>query len=399
MITRLLASAALVATASLSMPAQAQADDAVGWNFDGVPAWTNERGDEFTFRGRVYLDAANVDFETGGVTTEFNDSEIRTARLGITGRTGSVRYVAEFDWINDRIIAKDAYLTFVNEGFSVLVGHMKTPNSIDEQTSSRYITFMERGTGTDLFGLDRRVGIAITSGGDNYSLRAGVYGGRPGDLSESLELDDSSAVAARATFTPVNDDTRIVHLGASVRRMDYGGAGTRVRVRPQTHITDRVVTADFRPGRPLGEADTSFFVGLEFAMVQGSFHIEAEHMNMSVEGPAGDPDFSSSYIQGGWFITGEQRSYSASSGRFGRTRPARALSEGGAGAWEIAARYDVSDLNDVAAGELRTWTAGVNWYVEDKIRVMANIVSGELDVTGGANTDVSGAQMRIQWDF
>ncbi len=394
-----LASTVLAASTTLITAATAVAQDTGGWEFDGVPSWSNpDSGDSFTFRGRVYLDYGDVDFTSNGVRTGWADSEIRTARLGVTGSVRGVGYVAEFDWLNEAIAANDVYLTFETDAFDVRVGHMKTTNSIEEQTSSRYISFMERGLGTDLFGLDRRVGVTLARGGENYSLSAGVYGGRPGDLSQTLELDDSFAVSARATRSfAVNDAT--VHLGASVRHMDYGDAGTRIRVRPQTHITDRIVTADFRPGRPLGEADSSVFWGLEFAAVNGAFHVQAEWMNQSLDGPAGNPDFNAQSVSFGWFLTGETRSYSAGSGKFGRTRPATTLSEGGFGAWEVAVRLDHADLDSVAAGELTNLTFGVNWYLEDHVRVMANLVDGRLSLPGAADTDVSGAQLRLQWDF
>ncbi|WP_417494651.1 OprO/OprP family phosphate-selective porin, partial [Maricaulis sp.] len=229
--------------------------------------------------------------------------------------------------------------------------------------------------------------------------KAGIYGGRPGDLSDSLELDDSSALAARVTYLPVHTDALLVHLGASLRQMDYGNAGTRVAVRPDAHLTDRIVTADFRPASALGEADSSTLLGLEAALVSGPFHAHAEYMTMEVDGPASSPRFDSAFVNLGYFITGETRSYSTSSGTFSRTRPARPVSEGGYGALELAARYDYSDLNEVAAGELTTWTLGMNWYVEDHFRVMANYVTGEASVPGAAATDVSGPQIRVQWDF
>ncbi|WP_417498212.1 OprO/OprP family phosphate-selective porin [Maricaulis sp.] len=400
MTKRLFASTVLAALVSSTALGSAQAQDAAGWDFDGVPAWSDPQGgDSFTFRGRIYLDAANIDFEQAGVTTRYDDSEIRTARLGVTGRLHNVNYVAEFDLIDEAVVANDVYLTFHGEGFDVLLGHMKTPNSLEEQTSSRYISFMERGAATDLFGLDRRVGVALAHHGEAYTVKAGIYGGRPGDLSDSLELDDSSAVAARVTYLPVHSDTLLVHLGASLRQMDYGNAGTRVGVRPNAHLTDRIVSADFRSGSVLGEAGSSTLIGLEAALVAGPFHAHGEYMTMSLDGPASSPRFNSAFVNLGYFLTGESRSYSTSSGTFSRTRPATPLSEGGFGALELAARYDYSDLNEVSAGELTTWTLGMNWYVEDHFRVMANYVSGELSVPGAAATDVSGPQIRVQWDF
>ena len=58
-----------------------------------------------------------------------------------------------------------------------------------------------------------------------------------------------------------------------------------------------------------------------------------------------------------------------------------------------------ADLTSVAPGELNTTKLGVNWYRKDHVRVMANLVDGALSGPGAVDTDVSGAQLRLQWDF
>jgi len=391
-------SSVLASVILLTSPAIGQEQS--GWESDGFLRWNNETtGDEFKLRGRLLLDAANLDWTEGGVETEIQDSEIRDARLGFQGRSGSFKYVAEFGFLNETISAKALYVTYAADGFNVQVGHMKTPNSIEFLSAPLYSTFMERGSGSYLYSLGRQVGVAVSTSGDNYSFKAGVYGGRFGDLSESVELDDSSAVAARLTYVPINTDDMLVHLGASFRHYDYGGAGTRVRSRAGAHLTPRLVTADFRPGRPLGEADTSMLWEVEAAIVSGPFYVHGEYMTMNVDGPTDDPTFDSVFVNTGWFLTGETRPYRTSSGTFTRISPNSPVSEGGHGAWEVAARYDHSDLNEVAAGELTTWSLGLNWYVDKRFRIMANIVDGERSLTGGNDISADGAQIRMQWDF
>jgi phosphate-selective porin OprO/OprP len=398
---KLLNTTAMAVLTSAVLAGMAVADDHANRPvFGAAPRWEDpETGNRFKLRGRVYFDAASIDWDNGAGSNDFTGTEFRTARLGVEGRWFQWDYKAEFDFAGDEVTAKDVILTYRGDGFSVNFGNQKTPNSLDEQTSSRYTSFMERGTATDLFGLDRRLGVTIKTSGDNYSFAAGVFGGQADDFGSSSGNDETTAVAARVTLNPVNSDDLLVHLGASVRMLDYAEQGTRVRARPRTHTTTRIVTADFRPGRPLGQADTSTLIGLEGAIVSGPFHASAEWMSMEMDGPTGDPSFDSYFVNLGWFLTGETRAYRASSGAFNRTTPSRTVSQGGPGAWEIAVRYDFSDLNDVAAGELTTWTAGVNWYAEKYVRFMANIVDAELVVPGAANTDVTGFQLRAQWDF
>ena len=51
---------------------------------------------------------------------------------------------------------------------------------------------------------------------------------------------------------------------------------------------------------------------------------------------------------GGWFLTGEQAPYSAQSGVLSRPHVLRPLGQGGAGVFELLARYDDFDLKDAA---------------------------------------------------
>ena len=69
------------------------------------------------------------------------------------------------------------------------------------------------------------------------------------------------------------------------------------------------------------------------------------------------------------------------------------------GGWDFEGVPSWSIPDSIAAGELTNLTFGVNWYLEDHVRVMANLVDGTLSVPGAADTDVSGAQLRLQWDF
>jgi phosphate-selective porin OprO/OprP len=390
-----------LAAMTVAIPVEtARAGDNADVSFGATPRWDDpETGNYFKLRGRVYIDVATSEWDTAGVSSDSSGTEFRTARLGVEGRWFAWDYKAEFDFSGDEVTAKDVVLSYRGDNFTINLGNQKSPNSLEEQTSSRYTTFMERGTATDLFGLDRRIGATFKTGGDNYSFAAGVFGGPAGDFGYSSMSDETSAMAARLTFTPVNTDDLILHFGGSIRAMDYADQGARVRARPRTHTTGRIVTADFRPGGALGRADSSTLYGLEAAVISGPVHAHAEYMNMEMNGPTGDPSFDSYFVNLGWFLTGETRAYRASSGTFRRTSPNAPVSQGGSGAWEVAMRYDFSDLSEVRVGELTTWTLGVNWHAEKYIRFMANYVDGSLAMPGVADTDISTFQLRAQWDF
>ncbi|HXP96525.1 MAG TPA: porin, partial [Telmatospirillum sp.] len=87
---------------------------------------------------------------------------------------------------------------------------------------------------------------------------------------------------------------------------------------------------------------------------------------------------------------GKHRAYSAESGAYGRIYPSHpfSLKEGGAGAWELAARLSRTNLNDhfivgaqnslsaVDGGNEVTTTLGVNWYPNNNIMFRLNYEHG-----------------------
>jgi len=362
-----------------------------------VPRWQSEDGDtSIKLRGRVYYDMADIDWSSpyGGGQSERN--EFRTARLGVQAEHGDFKFVAEFDFSGPDTKPNDIYLNYATPVGDIRVGHFKTMNSLDEQTSSRFTTFMERGLATDLFHLDRRIGASYTWTGNGIYASAGVFGGRMDDNFSFSEADGSSAIAARLAWSGEHDGMR-VHLGASWRRLDYD-LGTRLRTYPQAHLSNRFAAADFRRGAALGEADRSDFTGLEAALVRGPLHVQGEYARLALEGPAGDPEFDSAYIQAGWLITGETRPYKASKAAFNRIRPDRDITEGGWGAFEVAARFDTADLGDADLGDIRSTTLGLNWYPLDHARISANYVTAEHDAPAFSETS-DAFQMRVQFDF
>lgn len=375
----------------------ASADD---WNFSMAPGprWDAADSDDyFKLRGRVYIDHADIDWSSPLSGAPGDDFEFRTARLGIEGRFSSVKYVAEFDFAGDDVKAKDVHLTFdLGEG-ALRFGQFKTMNSLDEQTSSRHTSFMERGMLTDLFGLDRRVGVAYYWNNDNFTVSAGVFGAPLDDNFAFRESGDSSAVAARVTWSNTDENGTTYHLGASFRELDYDG-GVRLRVRPNAHLSNRFAAADYRSGAVMGEADSSRFIGLEAAMVSGAFHAQGEMARMTLDGPSGDPAFTSGFVQAGYFLTGETRRYRASSGKFDRTTALSTVAEGGPGAWEISARYDFADMGDAGLGDFETTTLALSWYPAKHVRASFNWVNGEHDGPGYTETG-DAAQIRLQFDF
>ena len=146
------------------------------------------------------------------------------------------------------------------------------------------------------------------------------------------------------------------------------------------------------------EADEAVLTGIEAAVLVGPVTIDGEWVRADVDAADGDPRFSSWYAEMAWLITGEIRPYNDNGGFLGRPKPDRPFrGSSGSGAWELAVRYDTLDLSDgsVDGGVLDTSVYGINWYVDNHVKLAFNYVLA--DVEGEGRVEL--VENRIQIEF
>ena len=361
-----------------------------------VPSWKGgpefadkEAGFTFKPRGRIQYDAGYVwnpdDNPNGALLTRnlgFN-SRVRRIRLGAEGTIpGGFGYKFEMDYANGSVGFGDAIISYAPSGkpYSFSIGNQETLNGLEQITSSRFTSFMERAAFDDAFVNTRRIGLNagyVNSAGD-LRFNAGLFAGHSIDSS----FDNESWIAAtRAVYSPVLGGNQF-HFGANFqhRKFQSNNNGTtasssgqpstnqlaRYRARPFTQTTDvRFVDT----GNFAAKSDDIF--GLEFGGIFKSLHIAAEgqylksnayragdtlsfasgsNLNrfpgdtVTVLVPDGDPSYWGGYIEAGYFLTGETRGYK--NGLWDRTKVLKPFSKGGWGAVQINGRVDYLDLDD-----------------------------------------------------
>ncbi len=113
-----------------------------------------------------------------------------------------------------------------------------------------------------------------------------------------------------------------------------------------------------------------------------------------------DAKYNAGYAEVGYFLTGENNGMSLSKGSWGRPKVNKSVYEGGMGAWQLVAKYDMIDLNDrgMAGGEMNTWILGVNWYLNRFTRVMANYSTSNIK-HASLDRDVNSFGLRFQVDW
>ena len=354
-------------------------------------------GGRAQFDGWVYSDD-DYEARTG---RELNDGvEFRRLRLYNAGQIGKhVKFKAQIDFAanpGDAFSLKDVYIDLVNLGDcfgcgfpSIRFGHSFAPYSLEAQTSSKYITFMERSVATNMFSPSRLSGVTLHESwmGDHLNVAFGAYVEGTGNGEDGSWESDGWSLAARIAYAPWWDcDCKCNRwqIGASAwSRQDL--TTLRYRQRAPTHVTG-YRPVDTRTGTTAAgdfAAESALHYGVDTIFTYGPWSVQAEYFGAAVDAPAsGDPTFSGWYAYVSYWLTGECRPLSHSTP--GRVSPCCDWLDEDCcckGGWELAARVDSVDMTDGAinGGEMMTYTLGVNWHLNPNTRIMWNVLLADVD--------------------
>lgn len=364
----------------------------------GIEASTYDGAFSFELDGRLMIDAAayNEDEVSLG-----DGTELRRARLEAKGTLFSDwGYELGIDVSDSTADVKDAYLEY--RGWwpaRMKIGQFKEPFSLEEMTSSKYITFMERALPNE-FAPGRHIGVGMHTYGQSWTAATGLFGGAFDDDADD-EGDEQWSLTGRMTYAPWRGDRQTFHLGTAFSyRIPGDEKEVKFNARPESHITD----VKYLNTGKITDVDRISLFGFESALVQGPFSLQGEYIHTRVNRDKGldSLDFDGWYLYGSWFLTGESRIYKAKKGSFGRVNPTTDM-----GAWELALRFSHMDLTDgeFTGGEAEQITLGLNWYVNPHTRFMLNYVMVNNDIDADDDGDVLGdddpgmLQFRAQIDF
>ncbi|MBU1378637.1 MAG: OprO/OprP family phosphate-selective porin [Alphaproteobacteria bacterium] len=368
----------------------------------------------FAIRGILQFDAASYDGRnTVPGNTDFNSgTNFRRARIGVEGTVAkdwNYNLTGEFGGGGGTEAAQliGAYIEYV--GFKPLgsdamvrlrVGGWATPTGLEDATANTEALFLERPAVAEmvrgLAGGDARSGAGVLANGERWTATAVFTGGLVGGTGE---FDEQTGFLTRVAFDPIAGKDYAVHVGGSVQGIlspaDTAAGSAkitqvRLRERPELRVdgTRLVDTGALNSG-----GLTAY--GAELGAYYKNLQVSAEVFRIDVDRTGGfNPHFGGWYVQGAWTLTGESHAWTSATGGFRGIRPAAAFNpaDGTWGAWEIATRYSVLDLNDhaglagaatpaggVRGGEQRIATVGLNWYPNAVYRFQAQFQHVDVD--------------------
>jgi phosphate-selective porin OprO and OprP len=335
----------------------------------------------------------------------------------------------------------DAYIDArLSPAFKIRAGKYKPFVGLERLQSGGDIKFVERSYVTNAILPNRDVGVSIY--GDifgeklNYAfgLNNGVVDG--GNNSSGSEFDSNKEFTARLFANPFKDETN------ALSGLGFGIAGTFTNVDGERNLnfTDTSAADASRNGLPsyVTNGQQTFFrynsatvadgrrtrIAPQANYYYGSLGLIAEYARVSQEvslssggsasaGGAGSntvitPNTNKSLSHDAWqiaasyLITGEDASFKG-------VKPKQDfdIDAGGWGAWELVARYSELNLDEDAfenkagnsfstntyadlstsAESAKSWTAGVNWYLNQNAKIQLNYEHTKFD--GGAGIGIT----------
>jgi phosphate-selective porin OprO/OprP len=453
------------AIASLEEHAKAESDPKLAHVKldDGIHFATKDGNFTAGINGRMQVDSqsnvnqtANVNTGATAPSTLSDGMALRRARLGIEGTFfKNTFYKFEYDFTRAGTSSNfgntassgvtDAFIgyNFTKES-AIKVGAFKEPFSLEEATSNRYITFIQRNMAVDTF-VDNlntyKLGIGGNYSTDRWLAATSLQTESVGNTSSTTSAvagdtsnrkggtgDTSWEANARVAGTPwMASKTKFLHVGTSGSYMQINnnyrsdgsfsnggmtfanGIGNNV---DRTAILSTGVMTSGNKGIAGSHAvDHITRFGAESAVVYGPFSAQTEYLRTDISGQGySSTAFDGYYGYMTYFLTGESRNYKTKTASWDRIKPNRNFDlKGGMGAWEIATGYDYLNLNSgpIFGGRASTAKVGINWYLNSHTRFMANYIKAlDINTAGSAaavkaynNADFDIIETRVQLDW
>lgn len=347
MLRSILASALLLSSLAATAQQTLNLDDLSINNQGKFVVSTADGENAFQIGGRLQWDY-NLAEENGLVDEDALD--IRRARLYAALTTGNWYYKAQFNiGDNNGGTPEDLYVRYsaLPGGWSATLGRQQEPFGLNQLTSSKDISMLERSALTEAYNFGRSDGLLLNRASGDSTLSLGIF-------EDETDLN-ALAVTGRATHAITLQNNSLLHLGAAYSKR----------------------------GNDLTNS------GIEVAWVAGPVHVQAEQAWSDSNGT----DISAYYVQAGYVLTGESLPYSK--GVFKRIK-----SSGDGGAWEIVVRYESGDANysDIELGNTDATAIGLglNYYLNDNIRMGVSYTEGEDNTNNDSGSEWRG---RFQFSF
>ena len=357
-------------------------------------------GYKIWFDNRAQVDAAGFFGAPEYADPIGSGAGIRRARFAIKAQVDKNWY-GEFDMdlANGLVELKDAIVRYTGlPNFEIQVGNFKENFSMQRNTSSRYLQFIERPMVCSALAPSRHIGFNVKYDNPWIWVSTGIFGQEVAGSEEWTNVADNNkdfgrgiklftdqptgfSVTNKIVFRPLNKlENASLHIGAahSFRTtkgsMATGEWGTyRASARNSTSINRK----KYIDTNNLKDYAYNHLWTVELAGHWEGFRIEAAYMADQVHFKETEltNHFDGWYVQGGYLLFGGKQRYDAKGAKYTRVERGQKW-----GDLELCARYEYCNLNDtrenakaaVYGGSAEAYTIGLNYWVTNNVRMQLN---------------------------
>ena len=354
------------------------------------------------FDNRIYIDGAYF-FDKNAYNKIGNGLTIRRARIAFKTIIHKNWYgEIDLDFAGSETEMKDmvvGYISPVKKGiFSNLVfkmGNFKEGFSMEETTTSRYVTFIERSLISKL-APSRHIGAQFSKYNRYYNVIGGVHfadlgdsqaAGFSKDHNKKNGMDEGVSYTGRLVgrYISKNDDF-VFHLGGGY---SYRTPKTSWEIsdayRYSTRTLSNINRKKYLDTDDIKNVESRTLADFEIASSWKNFMFHAEYLVAGLNGA----DLNSvvgvtksksegAFAQVGWILFGGHYRYNIREAEF--TQIARGKKWGDI---ELAFRYDYLNLNDFNAriygGGANAYTFGINYHANSNVKFMLDYSYAEHD--------------------
>ncbi len=385
-----------------SLPIKAQVQD-------GILVFQNkDAGYKMWFDVRVQGDAAVYFGYDKNLTQIGNGMSFRRTRFAVKTQINKDWYAElDTDWSSGIVELKDAILQYDGiENLQIKMGNFKENFSIQRNSTSRYLLFMERAMVTYL-APSRHMGVNFRYTTPALWASFGVFGPEIKGAEEQTFMEDGNkdygldaglSYTGKLVWRPLHKmDNGSLHIGAAVsyREPKVTSTDGYNAIRYSTRNSTSINRKKFLDTDAIKGLDHELLWTVELAGHYESLRYEAAYISRQAFVDLAKNDkgadlraASGWYVQAGYMLFGGKQNYDAGGAKY--TRCTRGKDWGDV---ELAARIDQINLNlnkYYMGGSALQYALGINYYPIENVKFMINYQFADNDVFANGKGEQDG---------
>lgn len=360
------------------------------------------------FFGRISVDGGAFWGETNQNVA--NGTTISQLALGGTFSFGErLSGKFEIDFSNGNLLLLDNFITYnFTKKFGLRAGNIQEAFSMDLLNSFKDLSLMNRAQVVNAFAPGHHLGLQgvyedkqwLLTGGIHFQKSMSSGNKENSDSNMQKGQNEGYSLTGRAVWMPQNNSKeKGLHIGVAASyatpKTDVGLDTPSKTVR-YSQSESTINKIKFTDTGYITNVDNTRLMGCELAGYYGPWKFQAEYMQQDVNREQGfsNETFSGFYVQSSCLLFGGKQDYNNSRGAFNQPLV------GKKGDAEIALRFDRLDMDGktVKGGTSNQYTVGVNYYLNENLKIQLNYYYITHNNTDSAN-DYNSLNVRMQLRF